>query len=235
MRRVLVSLFLCLAAMACGESTVAPTLTQSATQLPAIVGLALSQDAPVLGRLGQLQVAATITRSDGTTEDVTATATWTSANPELVSVQRGLLIAVSCGIARVTVGYGGYLQTMDVTVRRNTKVTASFAVQIIVSSSAVRRIVMNFEGHALTDECYASTCYVKTDGSVNIDPGPHEVTATIVTSESGQRVAVSVVGDIVIFDGDTGEGLATISFANRSLELTSGVLSTWPVEVPSYR
>jgi len=74
-----------------------------------------------IARNGSATVTAQLQKSNGLTEDVTATAVWVSSAPSVVTVQGGVLKAVGVGTATVTVTQSGLTATIAVIARRNTQ------------------------------------------------------------------------------------------------------------------
>jgi len=107
-RRMLATGLLALAAVQCGDSPTAPTAT--ALIVPRSM---------VITRNGSATVSALLQKSNGQTEDVTATAVWVSSAPGVVTAQAGVLKAVGVGTATVTVTQSGLTATIAVTARRN--------------------------------------------------------------------------------------------------------------------
>src|SRR5690349_4805705 len=105
--------------VACGAETPAPPVQPSPTP-PAIVGMQI-EGPPVrdIGAVGDtLQLRAIATFDDGTRPDVTAEATWTVTNPNVLSVtSRGLVTAVGNGGAFVSATYRERSGTTNLTVR----------------------------------------------------------------------------------------------------------------------
>lgn len=67
--------------------------------------------------MATLQLAATAGMTDGSTQDVTATATWTSSDDAIVTVSAaGLATAVAEGEATVTAAFSGQSGTSVLTV-----------------------------------------------------------------------------------------------------------------------
>lgn len=88
---VLVAIGLCILAAACG-STTAPSVVSSVTVTGA---------APAVGTSSQYTAVANM--SNGTTEVVTTTATWTSSNPDIATVTPGgLVTAIAEGTVSIS-------------------------------------------------------------------------------------------------------------------------------------
>ena len=71
-----------------------------------------------VGASEQLTVTETTTKADGTIEerDVTADATFTSADESIATVENGNVTAVGAGATEITVTYGDFTATVEVTV-----------------------------------------------------------------------------------------------------------------------
>jgi len=78
--------------------------------------LALDAETATLDVAATRQLVATVTRTDTTTADVTASATWTSSDDAVATVVGGLVTAVAAGSATVTATYAGLTAECDVTV-----------------------------------------------------------------------------------------------------------------------
>ncbi len=89
---------------ACSSNSVTTTTTGNA----AIVSIAITPaNPPNVAVHGNLQLKATATYSDGTTGDITNTATWTGFNNTVLTVSStGLVYGVSTGSAKVNAGMG---------------------------------------------------------------------------------------------------------------------------------
>jgi len=87
----------------------------SPISVPVSLAISAPQNPVLVGDTGQLS--AKITSADGTNNDVTAQATWTTSTPAVVSLaQRGAYSAQSIGTASITATYGGQLATATVSV-----------------------------------------------------------------------------------------------------------------------
>jgi Bacterial Ig-like domain (group 2) len=84
------------------------TTTSATTGTAAIVSITITPaNPPNVPVHGNLQLKATATYSNGTTGDITNTATWTGFNNTVLTVSStGLVYGVSTGSAKVNVGMG---------------------------------------------------------------------------------------------------------------------------------
>lgn len=113
---------LALMTLACGRSPSAPTAVVA-------VALVCTPATVAVARNATSAVTVQVQQSNGTLEDVTATAVWTSSAPAVVTVTAGMIKAVGVGTATVTVAYGGLTRTVDVVARRNTRLAGSIVVK----------------------------------------------------------------------------------------------------------
>lgn len=96
-----------------GQATM--TVTTSGGGTPTVTGLTLSGDASVVA--GQtLQLTATASFSNGTQQNVNATASWTSSSPSTAGVAAGLVTGNAAGSTTITATYQGQSATRQVTV-----------------------------------------------------------------------------------------------------------------------
>ena len=96
-------------------ATLVTTACGSSTSPSSLASIAVTGTAPAGGAVTQLT--ATGTLSDGTTEDVTSTATWLSADPSVVTVSAtGAATGVAPGSASVFATVGVVTGALQVTV-----------------------------------------------------------------------------------------------------------------------
>lgn len=116
-------------ALASGEATITAAYggisatTDISVDVPRT--LKLSQETLDLKEDGSASVTVTITYTDGTTEDVTADATWTSSDKTVATVYMGTVTAVATGQATITATYLGKTANLTVNVAMPIKLTAS--------------------------------------------------------------------------------------------------------------
>lgn len=90
----------------CGNSTTSPSTVTSVT---------VSGSAPAVGSTAQLTATASL--SDGTTQDVTNTATWESSEPtEAIVSSTGLVTAFAAGTVNITATYQSIVGTDAITI-----------------------------------------------------------------------------------------------------------------------
>lgn len=87
----------------------------------AMKSIAVTPAKPVLAKGTELQLVATGTFEDNTTQDLTSSATWTSSKPDLASVSdepatKGLATGIDPGSATITASFGGLSATATLTV-----------------------------------------------------------------------------------------------------------------------
>lgn len=95
----------------------APTPTPT-TGTPSITAVRVSGPTEITTPGGTVQLTATVTLSNGATEDRTSTATWSSENPAVATVAAsGVVTAVADGAAGIAASFAAVRGTQNVTVR----------------------------------------------------------------------------------------------------------------------
>ena len=91
--------------------------TSSLSVTPSIVSIAVTPNPGSVAVTGTLQMTAIATFSDATTQDITATANWTSSIPTIATVTNpgGLVTGVSKGTSTIKASSGGVFGTSSVT------------------------------------------------------------------------------------------------------------------------
>lgn len=121
-----------------GQDTVTATvgsLTGTAVlnvTAPVLTGLSASPSTQSVPKGASVSFTATGTYSDGSTQDLTATASWSSSNPAVAKASAGSVRGVSPGTATITAASGGLTATGSVTV------TAAVLKSITVTPSPVQ-------------------------------------------------------------------------------------------------
>jgi len=96
-------------------ATLLTTACGSTTAPSSLSSIVIAGAAPVVG--GQSQLTATGTLSDGTTENVTSTATWVSSDPTIATVATGgVVTGVAAGTATVFATVGTVSGSMQIVV-----------------------------------------------------------------------------------------------------------------------
>jgi hypothetical protein len=233
----------CLGAPGCGDSPTSPTPATQSAPTPTVVSLAVSTDSVSLARYGTTQVSATVTRSDGSREDVTGKATWSSSNPEIAVAQAGFVVGASLGAARLSVGYGGLITSLDVSVRRATVLGGSLGLEVTSRAGLIRRMTTMLDGVVIAECQYPQANFFcqTAFGSVSlgtatlIDPGPHQLTARVELVDGVGSVSVRTYGSLRLVDRDTQEMLAWLPMDPKTLVVSSGTTLTWPLDVRAYQ
>ena len=101
-----------------GGQTVNGTLT---VQQPPLASIAITPAAPTIASGTAIQFHATATYTDGSTQDITTLATWTSSAPGAATVSnaagaQGLTTAIAPGTATITATYNSVTGTASITV-----------------------------------------------------------------------------------------------------------------------
>jgi hypothetical protein len=238
------SAVVCAAMAACGDSPTAPSAAATTTAAPTIVGLSVDQGTLALVRYGTAQVTATVTKSDGTKQDVTASSAWTSSNPEIAAAQAGFVVATGTGSTRISVGYGGFVRAVDVTVRRRTAFRGTVGVyandragQIVRLAATLDRVVV---GDCQVTGTYATGCGITVGNpgfapELFVGPGTHVFAVRIDAAAGLASLAAQVIGTATIVDPDTATTLVQLWFSRPATVINAGSSLEWTFDVAAYQ
>ncbi|HEX4452758.1 MAG TPA: Ig-like domain-containing protein [Kofleriaceae bacterium] len=126
LRRVLAVLAYCwvLLLAACGDNAKPAAGDDAGPVAPTLMSIAITPSAPQIPIQMQQQLAATGKLSDGSTEDVTSTATWSSGDAEVATVDSGgNVTAVAPGTVTIEATVGAISASVTVTVTAATLVS----------------------------------------------------------------------------------------------------------------
>jgi len=227
-------------AAGCGGNPAAPTAGPTT--------LALGFSSVTLARNASIDATARATRSDGTSEDVTATAVWASSAPDIVAVSHGRVSAVGIGTARVTVSYNGVDATMDVITRRNTRLGGAVRLTDVQRRSSIAQGSVLLDGRAIggtgtsspDPDMVVNVAWWDTYRNAEVSPGPHQFTARIdrITPYGVTESRYAVSTNLQVIDTDTGEVLAKLDLAPQEQNVQAGVRVVdfaWPIQVDVFR
>jgi hypothetical protein len=245
MTRGAVAMLAC-AAGSCGDSgnTASPT---TPTQAPTIVALTTNLASVTLQRPGSAMLTATATKSDGVTLDVTSTATWLSSNPEIATANAGVIDAAARGTAKVSVGYGGFIRTVDVTVLRTTVLQGTISVFMATADGLLSRIAVSIDGaeaatspcsvRAAFSDCSVTFAVAGTASEVRVSPGTHQLSVRIDGAGPGDVLpSVLASSNLRLVDRDSKAILTTYQVGlPAATSMLSGSSLTWPLDVPAYQ
>lgn len=240
--RSLVALLAILAG-ACGTDSATPAPT------PAIVSIALSLSSLTLPRYASVQTTVRVAKSDGTSEDVTNAATWTSSAPDVVTVRAGVVTASGLGRARVTAQYNGWSASFDVVTRRNTRVVGAVTVAAI-APGGIHAVEARLDGRLVNGQSFSGlekswTMLVGTQSwaayDTSVAPGSHTLSAriTVFTQSGLQPGCASQSGSYLeVRDADTSEVLTRIALPvqEQTGQSSNGVVElTWNLTIEEYQ
>jgi parallel beta-helix repeat protein len=221
-----------LAISACGAST--PT---GPAPTPTAVAVTGTTSLPAGGQTAQLTAVASL--SNGTTQNVTATAAWQSSNTAAATVSNaGLLTSVAAGSTTITATYQGKAGTLAVSV---TAATGAFTLTSCQTIGAPGRYVQ-----ASDIRTAEATCIVVTANNVDLECNGHllaSANATVTVSNvqgftmNNCNVTSSGFGDVVLTNTanatisnsqmtTTGQGATAITFDNsRNINVSNCVVN----------
>jgi len=190
-----------------GTTSGSKTITVTAPSSPAISSILIAPASTTLA-IGQTkQLNATGTYTDGTTQDITGTATWSSSNQSVATVNAsGMVSAVSVGSASITAVSGSQSATASITVTA----PGSPALSSILIAPASTTLAIG-----QTKQLNATGTY--TDGTTQ------DITGTVTWSSSSQSNATVNASGVVTAESI---GQATITATSGSLSATATVSVT---------
>jgi hypothetical protein len=241
MKPTVLAALVCLATAACGDSPTAPTTTT-----PTAVALVLSQESVSLTRNASTRLFVRVRQSDGTGDDVTAAATWTTSDSTVVTVQAGVVTAVGLGTATVTVTYAGLACRTGVSVRRNTILVGTIALEATrffwYSSDGLVEFYLDDRVVRPTGTSgeIAATFVIGSQQSswdTTIPPGTHRLTVRLGSTYMPEARFTSQSGSFMeVRDRDTSDLLDRIMLTPQTVVLTGGIGElTWSFEIATFQ
>jgi len=233
MKKLGVVMFLVGSALACGGKTT--------TEPSPTVSLALSAASLTVERNGTGQISASFGPASAMA-DVTDQAEWTSSNPAVVTVKRGLVTAVGIGSSVVTALYEGRTQTSVVTARRRTMISGQITItqaQSLETLIVLRAFVDGrFMGGRSTSAARSSMTVVFSNSPAvdrHVVPGQVEIAIDAPEQMHAPNAYVSdTTSQVVVIDQDTGEQLAVIPLPAKQFTLDVTGTTSWVVTIPSF-
>lgn len=144
-------LFVLLAAAlvtACGKDSPTQPSTPPPPAAPTVSGVAITGNQTINRPGGTLALRATATMSDGTSQDVTAAAQWSSSSPAIATVSGGNVAGVANGDVTITASHSGRQGQHQVRVaiptRANPRVTGGITVTISPEALFLYRARMEY-------------------------------------------------------------------------------------------
>ena len=189
-------------AVAPGSTTVSATLdgqrSSAAITVPTakVQSLAVTPTTASIGIQGTQAFQAVVTLSDGTTQDVTATATWASNKPAVATIASGgLATGVSAGTTTISAAAAGF--TGDAALTVSTATLASIAVtptnpSLGIGVTQTFTATGTFSDGSVSDVSSEASWASSTPAIASIDPGTHTVT-TLTVGETTISAAVGKV------------------------------------------
>ena len=211
-----------LLAEACHHGPTAPTVTD----------LSFGAASVTLQRYESIHVSLLQKRANGTTEDVTTSATWSSSAPDVVTAQAGVLTAVGVGTATITASYAGQAASIDVDARRNLYYRADLLISDTRNAPTIERVGCFVDGRQTcsqsTGPYVSKTASMGVSYSLGTTPGSHTLTVRVTKAlQTEARYASRGDGHLDVTDANTQEHLGRVwARRGRPGRSTAGVTST---------
>jgi hypothetical protein len=187
--------------MGCGVGSTSPNSTTTTTAAPTVTSIAVSPSNSAVSVGKSLQLKAKATLSDGSTKDITSTASWGSTDTSVATVSSGTVKGLKFGLISIKVHSGSANASTLVNVTQKNFSNGS------LKGSYVFRITTPLSAGALQLELGS----IKADGSGNIT-GVEDL-----NSSSGVQTEVSLKGTYsVLSDGRGTLKLDTTGLSSRT-------------------
>ena len=229
-------------AVACGNGHQAP-----GSPTRSLVGLTVGQPSVIIGRNQTAALQLTASYSDGSSENVTSAATWSTSDSSIARVTTGVVTAVGIGHATVRADYSGRNASSEVTGRRNTTLSGSAtatcspnvtilqALEAIVDDRQVKRIEPVDDTHGI------GSISISFSG-VPVMPGEHQLKINVLrtgfaiqtAAPSPTTVTANPGPQLQIIDADTGQQLRVEALPSAQIVVTTSGQFAWSVNIPVF-
>ena len=240
---------ICLVAAALTISCDSTNRSPSPTSPRNLTAIAVRQLSISVARNEKVQLQATATYSDGSTEDVTASATWTTGNAAVAAVSAGVVTGLGPGRGRIDAALSGKTASSEVIVRRNIKIASSVTVTCTDPRvNGINALRAELDDTVLKIEYVSDHIFFRTRtitfSDVKVMPGNHALDVHISRFGFGldDRQAAAVIltytavpASVQLSDADTGEPLASIELPTQEVAIgNEGATVTWQLSIPVF-
>lgn len=231
-----------LVALACAnghQTPVSPTRS--------LIGLALGQQSVVVGRNHTAALQLTASYSDGSTENVTSAATWSTSDGSVVRVDAGVVTAVGIGHATVRAEFTGRSASSEVTGRRNTTLSGSATAACSPNVAILQGLEAVLDDTQVTriepvDDTHGIASVTVSFSDVPVIPGDHELKIKVLrtgfaiqsATPSPTTVTAAPGPRLKIIDADTGQELRVETLPDAQIVVTTSGQFSWRVSVPVF-
>ncbi|WNS41137.1 Ig-like domain-containing protein [Paenibacillus sp. MMS20-IR301] len=187
---------------AAGTATITGTYGDKSVEVAVDVAVAryldLSEEQLSLKTSSSHALTLTATYADGTTEDVTAKAVWSSSNELVAFVKKGAVTTYkSAGTATISAAYGTLETSLEVEVGTVSKLTASSDSVFLQSGGTKQLTLTAVAGDGSSSDVTASAAWASSDKSIalaskGLITGYTIGTATITATYNGASAAITV-------------------------------------------
>jgi YD repeat-containing protein len=199
------------------SGTTAASDTNFTVISPALITIAVNPTSPIIRRGATQLFGATGTYNNGTTQDITASVTWSSTNSSVASINntagsQGQATAVANGFSQITAQSGTIVGAAALTVKSLVAMTVNPA-----STTILRGATQQFVAQAVFDDGTNSNV---TQNATWSSSNPAVATISNTTSSQGLATAVS-----------TGSTVVTANFQGVTTSVTLNVISLTSISV----
>ena len=193
------------------------TCDQHNPAAPTSVALVMTPTTLTVARNATGSLTVQVQRSNGTFENVTAAATWTSSAPDVVTVQAGVVKAVGVGTATVTAAYETLKATAAIVARRNTRLTGAITIEDTKGWSSIDTIDAYLDQRLVYGNGFSGGLprwtiplgdFLPIGSDTNVEPGDVRLSVRLIPTTSFEVIWLSTPASYVeLRDRDTGEVL----------------------------
>lgn len=214
-----------------------------------LTAIAVSQSSISVARNERVQLQAIATYSDGSTEDVTPSAAWTTGNAAVAAVSAGMVTGSGPGRGRIDAAFSGRTASSEVIVRRNIKIASSVAVTCTDPRvNGINALRAELDDTVVQIEYVSDHIFFRARtiafSDVKVTPGNHALDIHISRFGFGldDRQAAAVIltytavpATVQLSDADTAELLASIELPTQEVQMKEeGATISWALSIPVF-
>jgi len=233
----------CTITATCGSKSASCSVTVTRT----LTGITLSPSSETVTKGDSVSLTATANYNDGSTEDVTSGATWSSSDTSKATVSDGTVLAFAVGSATITASYGGFSDTCAITVENPmTGLSLSSSSETVAKRSSVSLTATATYADGSTADVTSSATWTSSSDDfatvsggtvtgVQVTTSSVKITAkyggfsdycmVVVESPSVTKLTISS-SPVYVAVGETAEISLTATYADGSTEDVAA-LATW--------
>lgn len=223
-----------------GSTTITATLGVSGSSImtaKALVSISITPVSPTIGAGSTLQLAATGTFSDSSTQDLTTSVLWGSAHTEIATISnsagtKGLVTAKSPGLTTITATFGNISKSTTLTVNQSSRAyVANFGSNTLTvidtaSNTTIATIAVGTGPQGVAVNASTNRAYVTNSGSNSlsvIDTNSNTVLATVGVGAGPTGIAINPATNRAYITNKNNSTLSVMDTTNYTVIATIAV------------